>query len=241
MPATQARPPVRVSELGRLLAVREKLCPELLRFFVPAGASVPYAIVRHPLIYSVPYVEGLNAVLNHQLKARKQAISQARKDRDWQSYIMAHERPWRLTAFGRVHAEMDDAAYWGTLSDLWIASENIWEQGDEWRSFLTSRRTGREGMMTAADRRGLLAMESVLTVYRGATRRNLMGFSWSIDREQAAYFANRFGRLEDPDRRGYLLTGRVARGNVLAYLTTRGENEIVALPEAVSGITKARI
>jgi hypothetical protein len=59
-------------------------------------------------------------------------------------------------------------------------------------------------------------------VYRAGPR----GPSWSIDRETVEYLA-RFHELEP------LRTGRVARGDVLAYITERGEHEVVVRPERV--------
>jgi len=57
------------------------------------------------------------------------------------------------------------------------------------------------------------------------------GFSWTLDEEKARWFAAR-SSMETP----LLARGTVSRRDVFAYLSGRGEQEIVCLPENVHNI-----
>lgn len=73
-----------------------------------------------------------------------------------------------------------------------------------------------------------------LVVYRGQGNGEPVGISWTLDRETAAWFARNLPRLGPRPDGGLVLVGRVRRDRVLAYLTSRGEREVIVDPHDVA-------
>lgn len=74
-----------------------------------------------------------------------------------------------------------------------------------------------------------LPRAKVLTVYRGQVGGDRPGISWSLDRRVAQKFA-RTGGLRGNVPGGQVYRASVARSSVLAYLTKRGESEVIFDP-----------
>lgn len=72
----------------------------------------------------------------------------------------------------------------------------------------------------------------VLNVYRGQDPTMPPGLSWTLSRSMAESFA-RGKALRAGDLSGVVLSGRLHRRYALAYLTARGEAEIIAPPARV--------
>jgi hypothetical protein len=96
-----------------------------------------------------------------------------------------------------------------------------------------------------ADRERLLLAGNPLppgehfTIYRGVSgfspnRRN-RGWSWSLSKETAEWFANRFGFFGDPA----VYQAEIDRREVLAYVNDRQEQEILCRPKELVRLTPA--
>jgi len=81
--------------------------------------------------------------------------------------------------------------------------------------------------MEQEERKALAALPDRLTIYRGVhiKKGTLRGLSWTLDRERAEWFANRWAK-----RRPYLVQAQVLKSDVRAHFLDRGEAEIVVLP-----------
>lgn len=78
----------------------------------------------------------------------------------------------------------------------------------------------------------LPTLSSDLKIYRGqGSYAEEMGIAWTIDESIATAFAN--GRGARAPRNGIVLSGTIKVENVIAYLTQRGESEIVCDPANV--------
>lgn len=190
-------------------------------------------VLKHPLVFSVPYHPMMNGQLNKQYAYKAQAIMEARETKNWNTYVYLHERPFRCDAFVRILRELDDEAYWSLLGDIWTDCENIYQNLQEWRQLLTADIPSPEHMMSEEDRAAFLELPETLTIYRGyAHPDGLDGMSWTLDRERGEFFARRAvwrGSVGDK-----LAKGTCRRADVLAYHTERGESEIVVFPEHVT-------
>jgi hypothetical protein len=203
----------------------EDLDPEL-EAYVTDGK--PFAMLRHPLVYQVPYSGGLNALANAQLKEKKRLLEESQQGKKWSTYIHMYERPWRMWAFEKVCDEMTDGHYWKNLASVWTDSENIWQNGREWSVLLGSKRTGRELMMDKADLEVFNNLPEQIQVYRGAGKRDPYPYSWSLSRDRAEWFANRKAGMSKV--KGVVYESVVSKKNVLAYFSGRGEQEVVVFP-----------
>jgi|SRR6185437_5915162 len=71
-----------------------------------------------------------------------------------------------------------------------------------------------------------------IIIYRGIHRKgDKTGISWTLNREKALWFANRFS-----PKHSYLCSGKVLTSNVLAYFADRGEDEIVVNFNSIENI-----
>jgi hypothetical protein len=161
------------NRLQELLFSPEKLSPEL-RPYLELDPDLGWAILRHPLVYCVPYFEGMNAIVNRQLTAKRAAIAEAEACESWERAIWLYERPFRLDAFEDYADEMTDGDYWRLLGAAWIDSENIRQNVDRWTALLQSERNGRGMIMKPDERKALTGKSPIFRVagpHRGTDRR----------------------------------------------------------------------
>lgn len=196
------------------------------------------ACLRHPLVYNIIHSPIQNAMVNRRLEAQLEAKNGALKAGDWGTYVFLFERPWRLMAFSNISWHLAGPDYWELLGKVWSDTENAHQNMDAWREFLMADPEGRE-MMSSPDVRCVFelppekgGLAPTTQIYRGyCYDESAAGFSWTLDKARARWFA---GRLREPDAPpARIVSGEVARENVLAYITSRDEQEIVCLPEHV--------
>lgn len=204
-------------ELIDLLTRDEPLHPDLEEHLITTDFG---RMVHHPLVIEH---SPRPAMVNYRYEAKRKALHEAMNDSNWHQAVWLHERPYRLDAFMSISDLLDDDNYWSLLADIWIDSENIWQNLDQWRQLFESTRSG--SPMTDEEEAALAAMPDPVPVYRGGVEdANEYGLSWTTDRERAEWFAV---RMTADDEVGVVLDGLVAKKDVAAYFTGRGENEIV--------------
>ena len=214
------------AELIELLGRAEDLHPELA---CCETESVIGPVIKHPLLFAVPYAPVMNAMINKAFEAKKAAVEEARANRRWGDFLWLHERPYRVHAFARIAGQLDDGTYWGQLGRLWTDSENIFEAEALWLRLLTApaRIGSRDLMMTGEERAHLASLPERINAYRGYSQPGRgRGMSWSLSREVARRFALRFAGDTD----GRIARRTVAKDEVIAYFSGRGEQEIVLAP-----------
>lgn len=211
----------------------DQLHPELAKWIVNEGS---FTSLKHPLVYDVVYSPGIrDGHLNEIFQWKTERLKEYTQSKEWRKYVFTHERAWRLHAFMAICDLIeDDCEYWGLVGGIWTDSENIWQNYTEWEDVLSSERGCRESMMDEGEQIALNLKPEEFTIYRGY---NLydggqppFGFSWTLDKERAVWFANRFA-----SHRGaaWVAKATVRKENVIAHFTGRGEEEIVVMPENV--------
>lgn len=183
--------------------------------------------IKHPLLFwMAPITPNMIDFINKGLAAKQAAAEDALKKKNWNSYIYLHERPYRIDAFEDIMGSMTDEEYWSHLSDIWVDSENIGAQPERWKELLMSNRGSREFFMRDDERAELAKLPDKFTVYRGYSENDPeeFGMSWSTDPLVAEWFARRFARNNDKIIMEEL---EVAKDEVFAYVTRRGEDEII--------------
>ena len=144
-------------DLAELLGRQEELDPELA---CCETQSTIGPVIKHPLLFAVPYAPVMNAMINEAFRAKKAAVAEAKNTGRWDHYLWLHERPYRVHAFARIAAQLDDCTYWEQLGRLWTDSENIFEAEALWLRLLTdpARAANRGLMMTGEERAHLAAL-----------------------------------------------------------------------------------
>lgn len=211
----------------------EDLHPDLVPYVTDGYAG---KMISHPLSIQVLYSPVSNKMINQGYIYKKKAVEDARKAGDWGQFVFLHERPYRIDALETVLFEeeiTDKNIVWPLIARVWIDSENIWQVFDQWIDIWNTPDHDRSIFMEGDELATLDALPDVITVWRGvAHQSSVSGMSWSIDKEKAEWFARRWGG--SGDRQPILVEGTIAKDDVLAYFSNRGESEIVAFPDSIT-------
>jgi len=159
---------------------------------------------------------------------------------EWENYLRLHGHAEAVNAFMRLpHERIDGVTYWRLMAGfVWWRTENFTERW-LWRGLLQRHPEHRAAMMSDAEQGKLASLPEQVEVWRGVSDAEYAeGFSWTLSRRQAHWFAKRFA-FEGTSPR--LLRGSIARTDVIAFLDGRSEQEIVAFPESVEILSESRL
>lgn len=203
--------------------LHQDLQPFVKKSPLGSGKSLHHPLVIQPLLEG-PLVDHTNKVYLQKLES----LAKAMNTKDYHTYIWLHERPYRIEAFIRIEKNLKDPEYWKLLGLVYIDSENIHEFKEEWIKLLSSKRTGYQAIMRPEDFSIYCTLGPRFKVYRGFRHMSFKkGFSWTLSKEKAQWFASRFGGT------GKVTSKVVPRYHILAYLDGRGEQEILLRPDRV--------
>lgn len=171
-------------------------------------------------------------------------FSQRQLDRDARiitQIVRAYDEggPRVLDIFLRKAKLLTNPRYWEVMRTVWVAAGNT-ETADIFRTMMKSRRPCRSWFMTPEDAQALDAMQFPLTVWRAYSMQyiddlphdtspgdivdlpnNDPGISWTIDKEWCIGYARSKGSV--------VRERQVWRGDIFAYVTRRGESEMIIL------------
>ena len=214
----------------------EDLLPELSESIKTNGTN---SIIYHPLVQE-PYHPQLNATYNKLFLYKKQAVKEALLNRDWFQLLGLYEKPYRIGKLLELQLAMTGKweEYWPLVSFVWTSTENFWQYRNEISALVAP--SGRDLskrylIMTKYERRVVASLPNPITIYRGCGFDNENGWSWTISRSQAEWFAKRFSVLGNRFS-GQVLTGKCKRSSIIAYFASRREREIVIQPSHVTKI-----
>ena len=207
--------------LERLVQERNELLhPDLEPYLETDG--VLGAQIRHPLVYQVPLIS--NGNVNAYYAQKKKAVEDALIAGAYGRFIFLHERPYRLEAFTKIADKLPDAKYWSLLSSIWTDTENGWQNIEQWKELFGSSRSSRSFLMDEDEQFGLQNLGDSFTVYRGCQEGlNEDGISWTLRREKAEWFANRF------QKDGVVLEKVITKQDAVALFIGRNEPEVVVI------------
>jgi len=198
-------------------ATGEPLHPDLLPY---VEDGVLGKQLRHPLVYQVPM--WANGYANAYYLQKKEAVKKALAEKNYNSYVYLHERPYRLEAFVKIANKLTDTKYWTLLGSIWTDTENQWQNHEVWKKLLSSKRSNRHYLSGEAGDNLLRSLPEEVTIYRGCQPGlNENGLSWTLDKGKAKFFANRFGE------EGIILEKKISKASIIAVLLNRGEFEVI--------------
>lgn len=201
---------------------------EELDAYVEDNGPMGMPMLRHPLVYQVPFLN--SGMANKTLRLKREALDKAVREGDFHSAVFLHERPYRTMAL--IHYAVGTNEFGvpfrlggcnpeirALAAEVWKDSENLEDHEDEWRVML-----GTPGLILCDDAEGYARLPEWVEVYRGDI--DDAGMSWSMSRDVADWFAKRF------DGNAPLLKGRVHKTRITGYLFGRGEQEILVNDDA---------
>lgn len=214
--------------------VEEDLHPDLVPYLDDGGA-MGMPMLRHPLVYQVPF--SVPGQANAIYASKRHRLASALAEADWETVVWLHERPYRTEALIRYVVGVDAHGRPRPLAqaapqvqdlaaDVWVDSENLGQASREWDALLA----GATGLVLGdeEERAAFAALPDPVVVYRADIED--AGYSWSTDRRVAEFFAHRFGESHR------LVTGQVAKADVIGYLLRRGEFEVLVPEGRVTGV-----
>ena len=201
----------------------DELLPELKASIIDGGLFNKKSI-QHPLVIGdigmMP-----NSYYNNQLMRKKERLKEFENNKEFESYLFLIEKPFRVTFFSDLVKQNKikklSKKYWKILSSLWTGSENIFQNKKLWDDLLKDK-TNSHYFMSKKDLKFFNALEKEFIVYRGYKHWE-NGYSYTLDKERAIWFADRFGQ------NGFVKERLVRKEDVFAYTNSREENEIIIL------------
>lgn len=141
--------------------------------------------------------------------------------------MMIVNKPYMLLWFKLIHRYLNPEDYGMLLREVWIHSEypntDVNVPVEECIQFF--KHADIEQVMEQDDKRYYDSLPDVVTVWRGVTRgKNPYGISYTLDKDKAIWFKNRFSNPEQP---GILIELEVPKKDILAYINSRNEKEVI--------------
>lgn len=143
-------------------------------------------------------------------------------------------KPYRLAFFSYISEYLDVVDFTKQLKEIWTENEfpalNCSIINTELSSWFKC--CDKDLFMSEVDRNYLDSLPDEVMIYRGvADDKYKMGYSWSLSRDKAEWFAT---RLTFDGCNPALYSFKVKKSDVVAYLSSRGESEIIVLPETLA-------
>lgn len=159
-------------------------------------------VLKAPLVFMVPYLPAMAHLANEMYRAKTEGIRRAEAQGNWRRIVWLYEKPYRLQVLAFCE-RLSDQEYWEALGCIWIETENLHADQEQWLQALTVERAGRaRWLMDEADHARLAKLGEEVAIYRGFARPgSYCAPSWSLSRPKAEWFANRVA-LTSPDRQG---------------------------------------
>lgn len=196
------------------------LVPALRSYVEIADHQMGKFMLRHPLVYSI-----IGPMLPHHcnsmLAAKWEHLKEAWRERNWNSVIGLHERPYRMMVLEKLY--FTDRITLDEMRELllhWWTDTEI-PQGNQDEPLALFREAG----FSTDDPEGFDALPATLTLYRGVDgvcELTPDGPSWTTDCKVADFFAVRYDK-------GVTYTIQVPKTSpaVLAWISGRDEKEII--------------
>lgn len=193
--------------------------------------------VHHPLVVATLTTDA--SVINRTYRHKVVAVARAKANRDWGLFVLLHAKPYRLDALvvATKHGLKDKPSeFWDLVGLVWLGTENARQHPIIWRRLWSEAVEGRRACMSEEDLRIFDNLPEKIEVWRGTShKRGVAGLSWTLDREKAVWFAQRFCT---ESRVPLLAAGMVEKRDVLAYFGERGEREIISMKVATVSVTQ---
>ena len=125
-----------------------------------------------------------------------------------------------MDIFRRKARLLSNPRYWEVMRTVWVAVGST-ETAPLFRTLMQSSRPCRSWFMTPEDAAALEAMAFPLTVWRAYDAEPDPGISWTLDEQWCRGYAKAKGRR--------VKQMQVSREQVFAYVSRRGEEEVIVL------------
>lgn len=209
-------------------------CKEIAKEFLLFDleySSIP--VIQHPFFNSPIVIDEENGNIlnilenkNEYLLAIKEMKNKIDKSKNYIQLLELITKPYKLVFFKYTNEYLNEKDFSKCLIDIWItdeyANQNTDVSKDELIKFF--KKASKTFIMNKEEFNVFSTLNNNVTVYRGITdynKDNIRALSWTLDKEKAIWFANRFlGK-------GYIYKAKINKEDILAYCDQRNEKEII--------------
>lgn len=192
-------------------------------------------VIRAQLLKDNPSLGFINSVVMSQDMLQAEIATQM--VRDGASPIDALDWVGSFARFQWAVDNLKTRSLFKRLPELWVSSD----PDDTNPEYLTLwRRAFTRNFGTVLDDKRKTLPTGRLTVYRGQVKSAPRGIAWTLDSKIARKFA-RTGGGRSLVKGGIILMAEIESYAVLAYLTKRGESEVICDPADLENIRKSGI
>lgn len=207
-----------LNELMAVVGNRQKLHPDLEATMTKSDT---FWMIQHPLMHTI-YTPGFESLINESYRGKQEALADAIERGEYVFIITCLiNKPHRLDAFLQYQDNLTDLQYWRAAGEIWTTMEFMHYDLERWDQVFDSDRSERDSIMNQQEQDELLSLPRMIEIYRGGSE---SGYSWTLDRKTAEWFAARYGHNHD------IHTRKVPNKDVIALLNHRGEHEIIWRP-----------
>jgi len=197
------------------------LLPEL-RDYYEETSSLGMPILRHPLVYQVPFFYSWK-IANQSYLEKQKRITELLVQKDPDRALWLYEKPYRLSilyVWWRAKI-VTDAQLKEILPEAWTNAEFPFQC--QYRKILAMFR--RTGYVTDAPDHH--PPESEVYIFRGCLPKHKNGLSWTFNPRKADWFAHRLNKKNT----GRVYRAHIPKEGVLGIFLGRNEDEVVVDPK----------
>ena len=210
------------------------------------GFFINSPFISGPVVRRLPNICTPSEWLSWQYEWARAQADYAIATCDWHAYVFVHARAHRGGALLEVirRNSVANELFPVLTADLRELVSNVWTDCEcpsanleDWEFIWGVMKESKQLVMDAEERELFNALPSEIAIYRGVSAEDeddlwgaVCGYSWTIDRRTAEWFAKRFAYGA---KRPFVLKATIPKADVYAYLIGRKESEIVVDPERV--------
>lgn len=217
----------------------KKLETSVEYFFIDLKGLTPIVYFHDGLLleihaYDDDYIRDFQVKerLNQGLKVLRRCI----QENNYMDFFIRVDSRVRILLFKRLFNEIPDKDLYEIFLTIYSHADYGFTEIDEkYFSRIIRCKSKQQQQKIKKSLKKAVDKDGFITVYRGVGSKSTppdKAYSWTIDIGTVAFFASRFSEAGD------IYTGKVHIKDVIAYIDSRNEKEILALPEKVKEIKK---
>lgn len=203
---------------------------------IKSHAALGNLFITHPFfnnsfLYSTEEQRMFNLFEEPELfKRYKKSMEQEIKRQESISSILTFiNTPYKLTFFKYINDYLSKEDFASTLIDCYTETEVVFDETNVTRKEIIKwfKKADKNYLMNKDELAVLKGLPDIVTIYRGVRSEDYKyGFSWTLSKSKAEWFATRFERGTP-----IALKALVNREDILCYTDNRNEREIIIDPE----------
>lgn len=174
-------------------------------------------------------VENLSGIMGLEPQLLPDLVERA-KERNWLAFFHCIQTPFRFDVLYAVQENLNDVEFWQSFRSIWMHVLNLWEDLEVLDELLRLQRPHRHYLMDESERAAFDKLPSSLQIYRGAPEEHPLGFSWSLSKRKATWYAKK----RQWYREACCVEAECKKTDVIALILARNENEIIIDPARVT-------